>query len=282
MKVFSPSRLPLLLLLLLQSVTALNSQANDGILSSVSVLTIHVSDTNTHEKVFRLLVDVLRLPIDYGPEIHGGRRYAAVYAGNLFIEPCGPFVGNRYPVKDFKAVFYGLNCVSGCRSSLMVTHLDRLGTPYERPQPDLFRVRDPLVAEGIHLGITGQATNTPSQDREKLLSNVLAEKQPDGLGFQNVKEILVAYPEPANLEAWGKILGRSNRVNQTVWRLDKNQTLRFVQGGVPGIRGIVCQVSSLKKAQDYLNGIQCKVRSEDGRLQLDPEIAPGLAIWFAE
>ena len=48
--------------LVLFSVCSLRGQTNDPILSEVSVLTIHVSDTNTHDAVFHFLTDVLRLP----------------------------------------------------------------------------------------------------------------------------------------------------------------------------------------------------------------------------
>ncbi len=88
------------------------AQRNDSVLSEVAVLTIHVSDTNTHEAVFQFLTDVLKLPAEYGPEMVGQRRYGAVYAGNLFIEPCGPFTNLGYPVQDLRVVH--LSC-SGIR-----------------------------------------------------------------------------------------------------------------------------------------------------------------------
>jgi hypothetical protein len=86
--------------LLLLPVCSLRGQTNDLIVSEVAVLKIHVSDTNTHDTVFRFLTDVLKPPVDYYPVMAGQRRYAAVYAGNLFIEPCGPY-SNKPKIRVF-------------------------------------------------------------------------------------------------------------------------------------------------------------------------------------
>ncbi len=187
-------------LLLVFPFSSVCAQTNHAVLSAVAVLTSHVSDTNTHEGVFRFLTDVLKLPVDYGPELHGERRYAAVFAGNMFIEPCGPFSNMRYPANNFKALFFGLNCVSSQSPSSIAGHLGRLDLAYEQAGPNMFRVRDASVAAGIYLAIDTQVPNRAAKDREALLGSALAANQWDGLGFEYVQEVLVGYTELAELQ----------------------------------------------------------------------------------
>ena len=120
---------------LLWPVVSIGGPTNGSMISAVSVLTIHVSDTNIHQSVFGLLTDALKLPVKYGPVMMGERRYAAVYAGNMFIEPCGPYSNMSYPVKDFEALFFGLNCGSDQAPSSLAKDLRRLNIPFEQLSP---------------------------------------------------------------------------------------------------------------------------------------------------
>ncbi len=267
-------------LLLLLPVGAIRAQTNA--LSAVAVLTIHVSDTNTHERVFRLLTEVLKLPVDYGPEMHGGRRYAAVYAGNLFIEPCGPFAGTPSPTRDFQALFYGLNCVSTQSSPSLAACLGRLKLAYEQASPTLFKIQDASLAEGAYLGIDTRVPDKSAREREDRLGASLAANQKDGPGFECVREIWVGYTAPGELHAWEKFLGTAGKVGDALWRLDRNQSLRLVKADVRGVRGIVCQVQSMEKAQKYLHRENCAGRVLQGKIELEPTKTCGLQIWLEE
>ena len=83
-----------------------------SIISRISVLSIHVCDTIVHDSVFHYLTEQIGLPVEYYPLRLGDRKYAGVYTGNMFLEPCGPYVNFRYADDNFKAAFYGLNCES--------------------------------------------------------------------------------------------------------------------------------------------------------------------------
>jgi hypothetical protein len=264
--------------LLLLAACSLRGQTNDPLVSEVSVLTIHVSDTNTHDSVFHFLTDVLKLPIDYGPEMMGTRRYAAVFAGNLFIEPCGPYSNMRYPVKDFKALFYGLNCRSGQSPSLIATNLARRHIACEGESPETFRIQDASLSEGIYLAVSAKARDKPGEEREASLRSAMAASNRDGLGFEYVKEIWLGYAEPADLQAWRKFLGASGRVDDMLWRLGQNQSIRFVRSEVKGVRGIVCKVRSMEQAERYLKETRTYGRAVDGRIELDMGKTFGLLI----
>jgi len=215
--------------LLLLPVCPLRGQTHDLIVSEVSVLTIHVSDTNVHDSVFHFLTDVLKLPVDYYPVMLGERRYAAVYAGNMFIEPCGPYSNMRYPTKDFKALFFGLNCRSDASPSSIATNLGRLHIAYEQADPETFRIQDASVGEGVYFAITGKARSKPAEEREASLRSAMAANNRDRLGFEYVKEIRLGYAEAADLQAWTEFLGAPGRVNDTLWRLSQNQSIRLVR-----------------------------------------------------
>ena len=76
--------------------------------SGLHTLSIHVRDTITHDSVFHFLADKLKLPVYYYPVTSGQRKYAGVYAGNLVLEPCGPYSNFSYATDDFRAIFFGL------------------------------------------------------------------------------------------------------------------------------------------------------------------------------
>ena len=265
--------------LLLLPVCPLRGQTHDLIVSAVSVLTIHVSDTNVHDSVFHFLTDVLKLPVDYYPVMLGERRYAAVYAGNMFIEPCGPYSNMRYPTKDFKALFFGLNCRSDASPSSIATNLGRLHIAYEQADPETFRIQDASVGEGVYFAITGKARSKPAEEREASLRSAMAANNRDRLGFEYVKEIWLGYSGTADLQAWTEFLGAPGRVNDMLWRLNQNQSIRFVRSEIKGVRGIVCKVHSMEQAERYLKEMKAYGRAVDGRIELDKGRTFGLSIY---
>ena len=78
------------------------------IFSGIHTLSIHVRDTITHDSVFHFLVDKLKLPVYYNPVRYGKRKYVGLYAGNLVLEPCGPYSNFSYASDVFRAIFFGL------------------------------------------------------------------------------------------------------------------------------------------------------------------------------
>jgi hypothetical protein len=245
------------------------------------VLTIHVSDTNIHDGVFRFLTEVLKLPVDYYPEMAGGRRYAAVYAGNMFIEPCGPYENWRYPVKDFKALFVGLNCRSGESATALAADLERSKVAFEQGGAGPFRIQDASLTEGVYLGLTAKARDQAAEEREASFRSAMAANRRKGLGFEYVKEIWLGYREPANLRVWAAFLGEAGRVGDQLWRLSQNQNLRFIRSDIPGVRGIVCQVRSLEQAEKYLGPLGYYGGLLEGKIALNKDKTFGLSIYLS-
>jgi hypothetical protein len=270
---------PLLLLLLPGPAKA--SQAEGGILAEVAVLTIHVSDTNTHEGVFRFLTDVLKLPVEYYPEFVGGRRYAGVFAGNMFIEPCGPFSNMRYPTKDFRALFYGLNCVSDQLPADVLARLEGSRISYEKVSPQTFLIQEPAVADGIYFAIVGRGQDTPAKDNRASLRAALEATNSLGPGLDSIKEIWLGYTEPGQLRGWGRLLRKELNENNGVCQLSNEQAIRFVASDTRGVRAIVFKTRSLDRARSYFEQTKCFGRWVDGRVELDKAKTFGLTIYVS-
>lgn len=258
------------------------AQTNRPIVSSVAVLTIHVSDTNVHQAVFEFLKDVLRLPRQYGPEQLGQRRYAAVYAGNLFIEPCGPYSNMRYPVQDFQALFYGLNSQSDQPSGAVTNALNRLRILWEAVGNDEFRIQDPMLSDGIYLALNTHPTSPSDRDKEAIFQHNLETNQRETLGIEYVQEIWLGYSKSGELDRWAEFLAGSAKVDATAWALDNHQRLRLVKSDVRGVQGIVFKVRSLEAAENYLKKAECFGRRMGGKIELDKKRTFGLLIFFSE
>jgi len=181
-------------------------------------------------------------------------------------------------VKDFKALFYGLNCRSDQSPSLIATNLARQHIACEGESPETFRIQDASLTEGIYLAVSAKARDKPGEEREASLRSAMAASNRDGLGFECVKEIWLGYAEPADLQAWREFLGASGKVNDLLWRLNQNQSIRFVRSDIRGVRGIVCQVHSMGQAERYLKKTKTYGRAVDGRIELDKGKTFGLLI----
>ena len=66
------------------------------VVSRVYWITLHARSLEAFDSLYDLLNQKLQLPVFFPPENHGARRYAAVLAGNVILEPCGPFADSQY------------------------------------------------------------------------------------------------------------------------------------------------------------------------------------------
>lgn len=265
----------------LWTICALHAESKSPLVSCVEVLTIHVCDTNTHERVYRMLVDDLGLPTDYYPLIYAQRRYAAVFAGNLYIEPCGPYAGNRYPERDFQALFYGLNCDSPVAPEAIAARLKAATLSFEWLGTNAFNLHDSRIAEGSYWSINFPHTTQREAAKEARLKKELLENGKSRLGFMSVREIWLGGAAPGDLNLWQEVLGPGKSGNAD-WRLNKQQTIRWVDSPVRGVRGIVCQVSSLDQAEKYLKRTGYYGSKNGPRIELNRAKTYGLVISVEE
>ncbi len=277
-----------------QELTAASQNISAPVISKVALLSIHVTSIELHDSVYHFLTDKLGLPVDYYPLIYAGRRYCAVHVGNLYLEPCGPFTTFTYASKNFKAIFFGLNCGSD-RSLSSVTE-ELKAKRINIKEGDVIEVTDSsLIRPNIYFAIAAKATPEISDDslhtvmlkkkndrREDSLRSVLSKNNRDALGIEKVKEIRVGYKDNAGLKKWKELIKPSVLSNDGVWKLNEGPPVRFVKSDIREVNSIVIKVKSLKKAQSYLLTNNLPFSAGKNEISLDKSRTFGLSILFAE
>ena len=249
----------------------------DGLVSRVVVLSIHVVDAETHGRVLRFLTEDLGFPVDYGPEIHGQRHYAAVYAGNLFLEPCGPFPGALYHTNRFQALFYGMNCRSDRGAESVERALTASGVGFSR-DGEVFVLREAPLVEHMHWSVDCRTREAGSALNEETLRRKLADTQESGPGVRRVREIRVSCRDESDLHVWSRVLGRPEMREGAVWSPGGNLRIRLVREGVRGVMGIDLEVDSVDRAMRHLGARRISTRPVPGGIELDPAKACGLSV----
>jgi len=222
------------------------------ILSNLHTLSIHIKDPVIHDSVFHFLKDKLKLPVYYNPIALGERRYAGIFAGNLVLEPCGPYTQFSYAT-DFRAIFFGLNFETDDSISSVAKVLENLNMKFESDDKEYIYPQDPaLVGENTFIGISN--SHEKDRDHAKMDSLKLAMngKYTDGLGIEYVNEIQVGYPGNQNLERWKVLIHPSDLDKDQVWHVSNKLNIRFVPDKIKEVKGITFKVKSLEKAKKYL------------------------------
>jgi hypothetical protein len=266
-----------------QSANSRASHKIDGIvlpvISRVSVLSIHVRDTLVHDSIFHFLTDKLGLSVEYYPVRWNERKYAGVYAGNMFLEPCGPYSNFKYATNDFRAIFFGLNCESD--RSLSSLAEDLTARHIEIMKDDIIHITDTAVIKpNIYFGISsGHIQNKVSEDS---LRSVMVKNNINGPGIERIKEIRIGYPDNYCLERWKELIMPSQISDEGLCKINNDQTIRFVKSNIREVNGIVFKVRSLKKAKDWLIVNKLLGDMSKDEIALDRPKTFGLIILFSE
>lgn len=221
--------------------------------SRLHTLSIHIKDPVIHDSVFHFLKDKLQLPVYYNPVTLGTRKYAGIFAGNLVLEPCGPYTQFSYAT-DFKAIFFGLNFETDNSISSVAKVLENLNMKFESDVKEYIYIQDPdLSGENTFLGIAnpnGKERDHATMDSLKLVMNG---KYTDGLGIEYVNEIQVGYPGKKNLERWKELIHPSDLNKRQSWHVSNSLYIRFMPNKIKEVKGITFKVKSLEMAQKYLS-----------------------------
>jgi hypothetical protein len=222
------------------------------VVSRVHTVSIHVKDHDVHEAVHRFLRDDLQLPVVYTPVVYGERRYVGLWAGNLVLEPCGPYANITYATPDFDAMFYGITFEAYESSARSTVQLDERRIQHEPPYAFVV-LSDPNVC-GDNLIVS--IMDNPGRDKERAkhqgLTSELRDNQGGPLGIQHVEEIRVGYTEQQNVTRWQALLAPFQRRRGRRWQLDSGPALRLVNTDLKEINAVVIKVASLESAARYL------------------------------
>ncbi|MHC4518458.1 MAG: nucleoside hydrolase [Planctomycetota bacterium] len=236
------------------------------VVSRVHTVSIHVKDHDAHEGVYRFLRDDLQMPVVYTPVVYGERRYVGLWAGNLVLEPCGPYPNITYATPDFDAMFYGITFEAYESSAQSAVHLDERGIEHEPPYAFVV-ISDPNVC-GQNLIVS--IMDNPGRDKERTkhqaLTSELRNNQGGPLGIQYVEEIRVGYTDAQDVAKWKTLLAPFRQRRGRRWQLDSGPALHLVESDLMEISAVVFKVASLESAVRYLQAKNMLGRRSDNHV----------------
>lgn len=227
-------------------------QNNTRVCTKIHTVSIHVKDHTIHDAVYRFLREDLQLPVVYTPLTLGERRYVGLWAGNLVLEPCGPYSNIKYATPDFRAIFCGITFESYKSSLQSAEQLDLRGIKY-KPLNAFVIIADPnICGENLVVSIMDNPKRHQEQEKHDTLSSQLRENQGGPLGIRYVEEIQVGYTDPQDINTWKSFLTPSRQIGRYRWQLGDGPAIRLLKSDLKEIKAVVFKVSSLKAAVRYL------------------------------
>ncbi len=249
------------------------------LISKISVLSIHVRDTLVHDSLFHFLADKLGLAVEYYPVRWLDREYAGVYTGNMFLEPCGPFSNFSYATNNFRAIFFGINCESARSLSALEEDLVSRGIGIEK-DASIQVIDTSIIKQNIYLSISsGKLQNKVNEDS---LGLITLENNKKGPGIEGIKEIRVGYTCDAALSKWKELMLPFIMSDDCLWKINENETVRFVKSDIMEVQSIVFRVKSLEQAKKWLSANKLLGEFNRDEVSLDKSKAFGLLILFSE
>ena len=255
------------------------------LIAKISVLTIHVSDTIVHDSVFHFLSDQLGLPVEYYPVRWGDRKYAAVFAGNMFLEPCGPFTNFKYARDYFKATFYGLNCESDRTISSL--EQDLIARKIIFTKNNSIVITDTAITkQNLYFGISQREVLSQIKIKdewaEDSLKVVLKNTTQNYAGIEAIKEVWIGYTGKGYAGKWNDLAKPGVISNTNIWKIRADQSIRFVKNDRMEVMGIVFKVRSLEKTRQFLMEKKLLGKSDIDFIELEPAKVFGLRVYFSE
>ena len=251
---------------------------NDSWISGVHTLSIHVRDTLTHDSVYQLFHNKLKLPIYYSPVKIGQRKYVGLYAGNMVLEPCGPYQNIDYANDNFKSIFYGLNLEVGKSLESVEQILSDRGIRQQVNKGSIY-VRDSILSnENIFVGLY----NITDKEKRDSLANFLLKNPVSNPGIEYIKEIDIGYKGEINLLKWKELLDPLEIGENGTCQINDFLQLYFIKGEINEVKGITFKVGSIEKSQQYLMEIDLLSSTSDHKIQLDQTKTFGLTIYLTD
>jgi hypothetical protein len=220
--------------------------------TKIHTVSIHVKDHAVHDAVYRFLKDDLLLPVVYTPLMLGERKYAGLWAGNMVLEPCGPYSNVTYATPDFTAMFYGITFEAYESSAQSAAQLDQRRIMHEPPYAFVV-ISDPnLCGEDLIVSIMDNPGRDKEQAKHDTLTSQLRDNQGGPLGIQYVEEIRVGCTDEQNFDKWKTFLAPVRQIDQDRWRLGNGPAIHLVRSDLKEINAVVFKVASLESAVRYL------------------------------
>ncbi len=254
--------------------------AEDTLISTLHTLSIHIQEPALHDSVFRFLTEKLQLPVYYQPLVLGERRYGGVFAGNLVLEPCGPYSDMDYASRDFKAIFFGLTFEPAVPIPDAAKILRERQIDHETGGDEFIFLKDPqLCGENIYISLMDKHDKMRDHVRMDSLRQLMEQRNP-GLGIEYVKEILLGIRDKDNLNKWKAFISPCPLNEEQVWRTDDKLHFSFSMTPYKEVSSITFKVKSFREAENYLNENNVPFTTEPGLIRIDSTRSFGLHIFL--
>jgi hypothetical protein len=257
-----------------------NYPAGETLISNLHTLSIHIQEPALHDSVFRFLTEKLQLPVYYQPVVVGERRYGGVFAGNLVLEPCGPFSDMDYASRGFKAIFFGLTFEPAVSIPDAARILRDRKIEYETGGDEFVFLTDPILCgENIYISLMDKHDKLRDHVRLDSLSRFMEQDNP-GLGIEYVREIRLGIPDMENLSKWKAFIAPCILNENLTWRMDDKLHFSYSMAPNKEVISILFKVKSFREAENYLTENKVLFTSEPGLIRIDPGQSFGLFIFL--
>lgn len=275
----------LFLLVLAACILKAEGRNNDScdhqpIVSHVYWITIHAREAHIYDSLYRFFVTNLQIPQLFDTETYGSTRYFAIRAGNVILEPCGPFefhenFGHKVMTRFNTLAFRPYESAAGSAKILKNHGFDIT----VKDKDELLNLTvDELCTDFLPVNIS-KSGQVNKRDKAKIdsLGTVLISNDGGPLGLQYIEEIQLGYRTKEYLEKWKKFLSPLEH-NENLWILPVKPNIRFIKSEREEIIALVFKVKSLEKAAEYLkiNGISG--HPFHNRMEIDLDWSHGIRI----
>ena len=248
------------------------------LISGVHTLSVHVRDTISQDSVYQFFVNKLILPIYYTPVMYGQKKYAGIYAGNMVLEPCGPYHNIDYATDDFRAIFYGLNFEVYKSLSSSEQALNERGIKHQVNKGSIY-VRDSILCnENVFTALYEVSDKEERDSLQNTLITVVRNKP----GIEYITEIFIGYKEEVNFLKWKEYLYPLEFSKNDVCQINDSLQIHFTRGNINEVLGITFKVKSLVVAKQYLVKNKFLITESDKKIKLNQTQSFGLSIYFTD
>jgi hypothetical protein len=249
-----------------------------AMVSGMHTLSIHVQDTLTQDSVYQFMVQELKLPVYYTPILLDQRKYAGIYAGNMVLEPCGPYPDRNYATEKFRSVFYGMNFQMDNPAASSDSVLNHRGIRHQVNPGSIFITEDLLYNSNLFIALL--EVSDPGI-RDSLTTELMTDTE-NKPGIEFIRDIHIGFKEDADFRKWKDLLYPLEFVSKNVCQINDSLQIHFTKGNMNEVKGITFKVESLARAIKYLAENQLFITTTGNKIKLDPEQSFGLSIYFTD
>ena len=248
-----------------------DTSKQDPVVSHVYWITLHAREAEIYDSLHQLFVTDLQIPQFFDTETYGTRKYFTIRAGNVIIEPCGPFEFHQEFGQEVMTRFNTLAFRPYESAASSAEILKKLGFHITVKDKDelLNLTVDELCTDFLPVNVS-KTIQLKSKDEAIMdsLTNELIRTGGGPVGLEYIEEIQIGYKTEAYLEKWTMFLNPLDHIDN-LWILPRKPNIRFINSEREEIVALVFKVRSLKAAEQYLESKGLLGNKIGNRIEMD-------------